>query len=90
MKMVTHIITKYSIAKRKGKNMIYRSPRIYLSTKLTEDSAFPFKEGDILRIRNVNKRLIIEKYIMRKKILKKRKNSINSKNRNKKQSNKMN
>ena len=88
--MVTQIITKLSVAKRKGKNVIYRSPRIYLSTKLTDDSKFPFKEGDILRIRNVNRRLIIEKYIMRKKIPKKRKNSINSKNRNKEQSNKMN
>ena len=82
--MVTQIITKLSVAKRKGKGVIYRSPRIYLSTKLTDDSNFPFKEGDILQIKNVNKRLLIEKYIMRKKIPKKRKNRINSKNRNKK------
>lgn len=63
--MVTEIITKLSIAKRKGKNVTYRSPRIYLPTKLTDDSLFPFKEGDKLKVRISGRRLIIERYAKR-------------------------
>ncbi len=60
--MVTKIITKLSVAKRKGKNLIYRSPRIYLSTKITDDSLFPFNEGDKISVKITGKKLMIEKY----------------------------
>ncbi|MEM3678024.1 MAG: hypothetical protein QW176_07760 [Candidatus Bathyarchaeia archaeon] len=61
-KMVTEIITKLSIAKRRGKKVTYRSPRIYLSTRLTDDSSFPFKEGEKLRVRISGRKLVVEKY----------------------------
>jgi hypothetical protein len=61
--MVTEIVTKLSIAKRKGKHVIYRSPRIYLPTKLTDDSLFPFKEGDKLKTKITGHKLIVEKII---------------------------
>lgn len=63
--MVTEIITKLSIAKRKGKNVTYRSPRIYLPTKLTDDSLFPFREGEKLKVRISGRKLIVEKYAVR-------------------------
>ena len=39
----------------------YRSPRIYLPTKLTDDSSFPFKEGDILSIKVDGRKLIVQR-----------------------------
>jgi hypothetical protein len=60
--MVTEIITKLSIAKRKGKRVTYRSPRIYLPTRLTDDSLFPFREGEKLRVKISGRKLIVEKY----------------------------
>ncbi|MBS7657625.1 MAG: hypothetical protein QXD43_04870 [Candidatus Aenigmatarchaeota archaeon] len=62
--MVKKIITRFIIAKKKGKKRgsFYKSPRIYLPTKLTDDSSFPFKEGDKILIRIQGKKLIIEKY----------------------------
>lgn len=60
--MVTKIVTKFSIVKKYGKNKaVYKSPRIYLPTKLTEDSAFPLKEGDKVQVKIVGKKLIVER-----------------------------
>ncbi|MEM2122353.1 MAG: hypothetical protein QXE79_01825 [Candidatus Bathyarchaeia archaeon] len=61
--MVTEIITKLSIAKREGKKVTYRSPRIYLPTRLTDDSSFPFKEDEKLKVRIWGRKLIVEKYV---------------------------
>jgi hypothetical protein len=62
MKMVTQILTKYSVAKKvnKSKNILYRSPRIYLSTKLTDDSRFTFLDGQLIVVKIEGKKLIIE------------------------------
>jgi hypothetical protein len=62
--MVKKIITRFIIAKKKGKikGRFYKSPRIYLSTKLTDDSNFPFKEGDKILVKIQGKKLMIEKY----------------------------
>src|SRR5437773_655387 len=45
--MVKKIVTSFAVAKKTAKSgeAVYRSPRIYLPTKLTDDSVFPFKEG---------------------------------------------
>ncbi|MEM3506677.1 MAG: hypothetical protein QW589_05925 [Candidatus Bathyarchaeia archaeon] len=61
--MVNKILTKFKIAKKIGKKKgtIYKSPRIYLPTRLTEDSRFPFKENDPLLIKINGKKLIIQK-----------------------------
>ena len=45
----------------RSEGTIYRSPRIYLPTKLTDDSSFPFKEGDLLSIRVDGRKLIVQK-----------------------------
>jgi len=62
--MVKKIVTRFIIAKKKGrkKGVFYKSPRIYLSTKLTDDSSFPFKENDRVLVKIQGKKLIIEKY----------------------------
>lgn len=66
--MVTKIVTKFSIVKKYGKNKaIYKSPRVYLPTKLTEDSAFPFKEGELIQVKIMGKKLIVEKVKLRSK-----------------------
>jgi hypothetical protein len=60
--VVDRVLTKYSVAKKKGKSgAIYRSPRIYLPTKLTDDSTFPFKEEEEVLVRISARRLIVEK-----------------------------
>ncbi len=60
--MVKKIITKFAVAKKGGSNgTTYRSPRIYLPTKLTDDSRFPFQEGDILSIRVDGRKLIVQR-----------------------------
>jgi len=60
--VVDKVLTKYSIAKKKGKSgSIYRSPRIYLPTKLTDDSTFPFKGEENVLVRISARRLIVEK-----------------------------
>src|SRR5437870_13538120 len=48
--LVKKILTRLAVARKAASNgdTVYRSPRIYLPTKLTDDSSFPFKEGDIL------------------------------------------
>ena len=45
----------------RAEGTVYRSPRIYLPTKLTDDSSFPFKDGDLLSIRVDGRKLIVQK-----------------------------
>jgi len=60
--LVDKIVCKYAVTKRRGATgAVYRSPRIYLPTKLTEDSSFPFKDGEQVYVRIVDRRLIIER-----------------------------
>jgi len=51
------------VAKKQARSegTTYRSPRIYLPTKLTDDSSFPFKEGDILSIKVDGRKLIVQR-----------------------------
>lgn len=39
---------------------IYESPRIYLPTKLTTDSTFPFVKGTMLHVKLDGRKLIVE------------------------------
>jgi hypothetical protein len=61
--MVKKILTRFAVAKKAADagNAVYRSPRIYLPTKLTDDSVFPFKEGDLLLVRVDGRKLIVQK-----------------------------
>ena len=61
--MVKKIITRFAVAKKlaRSEGIVYRSPRIYLPTKLTDDSSFPFKEGELLSIRVNGRKLIVQK-----------------------------
>ena len=61
--MVKKILTRFAVAKKSAGNgdSVYRSPRIYLSTKLTDDSSFPFKEGDILSVRVDGRKVMIQR-----------------------------
>ena len=61
--MVRKIVTRFAVAKKPSSagEAIYRSPRIYLPTKLTDDSVFPFKEGDLLLVRVDGRRLVVQK-----------------------------
>ena len=62
-KLVKKIVTKFAVAKKKGgpEGTVYRSPRIYLPTKLTDDSRFPFREDDLLSIRVDGRCLIVQR-----------------------------
>jgi hypothetical protein len=54
-------VTSYVITKKKMPDgRIYESPRIYLPTKLTTDSNFPFGKGTMLHVRLAGKRLIVQ------------------------------
>ncbi len=61
--MVKKILTRFSVAKKpaRSEGIVYRSPRIYLPTKLTDDSSFPFKEGDLLSIKVDGRKLIVQR-----------------------------
>ncbi|HZY47638.1 MAG TPA: hypothetical protein VFE96_07570 [Candidatus Bathyarchaeia archaeon] len=61
--MVKKILTRFAVAKKmaRSEGAQYRSPRIYLPTKLTDDSSFPFKEGDLLAIRVDGRKLVVQK-----------------------------
>lgn len=61
--MVKKIITKFAVAKKlaRADGTTYRSPRIYLPTKLTDDSSFPFKEGDLLSIKVDGRKLVVQR-----------------------------
>ncbi len=48
--------------KRMPDGRVYESPRIYLPTKLTTDSNFPFAKGSLrLYVRVSGKRLLVER-----------------------------
>ena len=59
--MVKKIITRFAVAKKlaRSEGIVYRSPRIYLPTKLTDDSSFPFKDGDLLTIKVDGRKLVV-------------------------------
>jgi hypothetical protein len=59
--MVKRILTKISVAEKKGKQkgIVYRSPRIYLPTKLTDDSMFPFIGGQLIEVKVAGNKLVI-------------------------------
>jgi len=61
--MVDQIVTKFTVTRKPARKQgaSYRSPRIYLSTKLTDDSVFPFREGDLLLVKIVGRRLVIQR-----------------------------
>ena len=67
--MVTQIVTHLSVATRKGKDAsrIYRSPRLYLATKLTDDSAFPFQDGERVVVEIVGDKLLVRKAALKRK-----------------------
>lgn len=62
--MVKQVATKISVVKKLGKKKgsVYRSPRIYLPTKLTDDSMFPFIEGEQVMVEVVAGKLVITRY----------------------------
>jgi len=62
MKML-EVLANFASTRKKGKNgRTYESPRIYLPTKLTCDSAFPFTGRAVrVRIRVDGRRVIVEK-----------------------------
>ncbi|MGO9644478.1 MAG: hypothetical protein ACLPY5_06995 [Candidatus Bathyarchaeia archaeon] len=51
-----YVITKKTIPDSR----VYESPRIYLPTKLTTDSNFPFGKGTMLHVRLEGRKLIVE------------------------------
>ena len=56
--VASFVVTK----KRMPDGRIYESPRIYLPTKLTTDSTFPFTKGTLrLYVRVSGKRLLVER-----------------------------
>ena len=57
------ILTRFAVAKKSAGRgeAVYRSPRIYLPTKLTDDSVFPFKEGDLLLVKVDGRKLVVQK-----------------------------
>lgn len=58
-------VTSYVITKKKMPDgRVYESPRIYLPTKLTTDSNFPFGKGAMLHVRLDGRRLIVESAAM--------------------------
>jgi len=60
--MVDKVITKFAVAKKKGKTgAVYRSPRIYLPTKLTDDSTFPFKEEEEVLVKIGRGKLVVQR-----------------------------
>ena len=61
--MVKKILTRFAVAKKSAGNgdTVYRSPRIYLPTKLTDDSSFPFREGDVLSVKVDGRKLMIQR-----------------------------
>ena len=61
--LVKKIVTKFAVAKKKSgrEGNVYRSPRIYLPTKLTDDSRFPLREDDLISIRVDGRRIIVQR-----------------------------
>ncbi len=54
-------IASYVITTKQMEGRVYESPRIYLPTKLTTDSAFPFGRADMLYVKVIGKRLLVER-----------------------------
>jgi len=56
-------VTKFTVTRKPARRQgtFYKSPRIYLSTKLTDDSVFPFREGDFLLVKIVGRRLVVQR-----------------------------
>ncbi len=54
-------VASYVITTKRMEGRVYESPRIYLPTKLTTDSAFPFGRADMLYVKVVGKRLLVER-----------------------------
>ncbi|MFC1506982.1 hypothetical protein ACFLQ6_07925 [Thermoproteota archaeon] len=67
--MVNKLLVKLTIVRKKDNhgNAIYRSPRIYLPIKFTDDSSFPFKEGQPLLAKILGEKLVIEKMPKKKR-----------------------
>jgi hypothetical protein len=61
--VVKKVLTRFAVAKKTAENgeAVYRSPRIYLPTKLTDDSVFPFKEGDLLMVKVDGRKLVVQR-----------------------------
>ncbi len=62
MMSMLEVLANYVPTRKKGKKgRTYESPRIYLPTRLTSDSAFPFR-GKIVRVRVKveGRRLVVE------------------------------
>ena len=56
--VASFVVTK----KRMPDGRVYESPRIYLPTKLTTDSNFPFAKGSLrLYVKVAGKRLLVER-----------------------------
>ena len=56
--VASFVVTK----KRMPDGRVYESPRIYLPTKLTTDSNFPFAKGSLrLYVRVAGERLLVER-----------------------------
>jgi len=57
------VLANYAATRKRGKNgKTYESPRIYLPTKLTCDSGFPFSGRTVrVRIRVEGRRVIVER-----------------------------
>ena len=60
-RMVLEAETTISTSTATVKGKKYRRLYLYLPTILTNDSAFPFKEGDKVKVRIEGKRLVVEK-----------------------------
>jgi hypothetical protein len=54
-------IATYAITTKRMEGRTYESPRIYLPTKLTTDSAFPFNKTKALYVRVNGKKLVVER-----------------------------
>jgi len=61
--MVNKILLRLTVVRKRNREgkATYRSPRVYLPTKLTDDSSFPFREGQPLLARVVGEKLVIER-----------------------------
>ena len=54
-------VTSYVITRKKMPDgRIYESPRIYLPTKLTTDSNFPFGKGTMLHVKLEGRKLVVQ------------------------------
>jgi len=54
-------IASYVITTKQMEGRVYESPRIYLPTKLTTDSAFPFGRADMLYVKVIGRKLLVER-----------------------------